>query len=84
MGITTKTVETCTCDLCGAVCDKHDGNIFIEVYPGDGRDVGPGHVMAELRVHIPYKASNGIACRACKIKWLSKYVADQQGKEGEA
>ena len=75
MGVIKKTVEVCTCDLCGSLCGRHDGVLQIEVYPGDGRDVGPGHIDAELRVNIPYKASNGIVCKKCKIEWLSRYVA---------
>ena len=74
MGIAKKTIEVCTCDLCGSECGRHDGTIQIEVYPGDGRDVGPGHIIAEFRVHIPYQASNGIVCKQCKIDWLRKYV----------
>lgn len=76
MGINVKTISVCTCDLCGAECGRYDGLIQIQVYPGDGRAVGPGHMEAEFRVNIPYQASNGIVCNGCKIKWLSRYVKD--------
>ena len=38
MGVIRKTVELCTCDMCGAECDRDDGDIVVQVNRGDGRD----------------------------------------------
>lgn len=77
MGITTKTLQYCYCDLCNKRCGPADTRIVIEVYPGDGRDVGPGYLHGELKLDIPYGVSNGIVCKDCKIEWLRAYLEQE-------
>lgn len=77
MGIVTKTVIECTCDLCGAKCGEGDGKISIQVHSGDGRDVGPGFIYAHLTVDLPYRCHKGIVCNPCALKWLGVYVKNQ-------
>ena len=76
MGITTKTITECTCDICGNACGQNDGEISIRVNGGDGRDVGPATIYATLIFNQPYGCSKGIVCRACKIKWLHAYLRE--------
>lgn len=40
MGVTIKSVEEVTCDMCGQSCGKTDGDIYIQVNGGDGRGGG--------------------------------------------
>lgn len=77
MGLVTRTVTECTCDLCQQPCQPDDSCIAIQIHPGDGRDVGPSYMTAKLSVDFQYGVSNGICCFACKMKFLRKYV-DQQ------
>ena len=77
MGIQTKTMTVCTCDLCGAACRLNDGDVRIQVHPGDGRDVGPGFMHATMSVDLPYRVNKGIVCRSCKVKWLRAYLTEQ-------
>jgi hypothetical protein len=84
MGITTKTVTACTCDLCGVDCKGEDSIVNIQVHPGDGRDVGPGHMTGVMRVNLPYRVSDGIVCVACKLDWLRKYVDSQSAARNTA
>ena len=74
MGITTRTVKECTCDVCGSACGELDGAIKIQVNSGDGRDVGPATIDAVLTFNQPYGASKGVVCVGCKQKWLAIYV----------
>ena len=74
MGVTINTTETVTCDICRDYCEKDDGKIRIEVNNGDGRDVGPATIESELKFTQPYRVSNGIVCKKCKIKWLTRYI----------
>lgn len=76
MGISVRTVETVTCDLCHEECKKEDGSIEIQVSSGF-RDVGPSMVIGKLQVEIPYGCTKGIICSPCKMKWLSLYVKNQ-------
>jgi hypothetical protein len=88
MGIKTRTITECTCDICHAPCEADESCIAIEIHPGDGRDVGPSYMTAKLSVNFQYGVSNGICCKACKLKFLRKYVAASQppdageGREG--
>ena len=75
MARTVTTTETWTCDLCKGPAVPADQQLAVEVYPGDGRDVGPGYLHGALYVDIPYMVDRGIACKACKIKLLKKYLA---------
>lgn len=83
MGITTKTVTTVTCDLCRKECGVNDGEIRVQVTPGDGRDVGPGYAVAVMALDIPYQASRGIVCRECKMKVLREYVRSDRAAGGQ-
>lgn len=74
MGITTKTVRECTCDVCGKACGEHEGKISIQVNNGDGRDVGPATINGTLTFNQPYGCATGIVCEACKLKWLNVYL----------
>ena len=78
MGIITKTVELCTCDMCGAECGRTDGDILVQVNSGDGRDVGPAYVTGNVAFYQPYGCANGIVCHTCKIKWLTHYMAQEK------
>ena len=73
MGIVTKTITECTCDLCGSVCQPKDGEIRVNVSEGY-RDVGPSQVYGVLVFNQPYGCVNGIICESCKIKWLRIYL----------
>jgi hypothetical protein len=74
MGVKARTVLECTCDVCGAPCGEHDGNIEIKVNAGDGRDVGAATINGTLRFHQPYGVNGGIVCATCKMEWLKKYL----------
>lgn len=75
MGIKTRTVKECTCDVCGSACNEGDGEITIQVNSGDGRDVGPATINGTLTFNQPYGVNQGIVCVACKQKWLTHYAA---------
>jgi hypothetical protein len=77
MGVVKRQVIECTCDVCGAECDRDDGAISVQVNGGD-RDVGPASIYGTLTFYQPYKCATGIVCRACKIKWLKIYLKDQE------
>ncbi len=79
MGIVTKTITECTCDLCGSVCKPKEGEIRVNVSGGD-RDVGPSQVYGVLVFNQPYGCVNGIICKSCKIKWLRIYL-ELHGKQ---
>lgn len=83
MGITTKTVTVVTCDLCLKECGYNEGEIRIQVTPGDGRDVGPGYAVAVIALDIPYQPSRGIVCRDCKMKVLREYVNADSAAGGQ-
>ena len=83
MGITTKTVTTVTCDLCWKECGANDGEIRVQVTPGDGRDVGPCYAVAVIALDIPYQPSRGIVCRECKMKVLREYVRSDSAAGGQ-
>jgi hypothetical protein len=76
MGRRVDTTEVWTCDLCNGPALPSDQQVAVEVYPGDGRDVGPGFLHGTLYVDIPYGVSRGVACRACKIKFLDIYIQE--------
>ena len=80
MGISTKTITVCTCDICGAECSMTDNEIYVQVNGGDGRDVGPAYVYGDLLFCQPYSVDKGVVCKACKIKWLKRYIAEQEVK----
>jgi len=82
MGVTTRTVTVCTCDVCQRECQPDEGRITIEVNGGDGRDVGPATISGMLTFHQPYGCDKGVVCRACKIKWLRRYVDAQATPTG--
>lgn len=81
MGVITKTVELCTCDMCGAECDRDDGDVVVQVNSGDGRDVGPAFVWATLCFYQPYRCAIGIVCHTCKIKWLKRYMEQEKSHD---
>lgn len=83
MGVTTKTVTVVTCDLCLKECGANDGEIRVQVTPGDGRDVGPGYAVAVIALDIPYQPSRGIVCRDCKMKVLREYVNADSAAGGQ-
>ena len=78
MGIVVKQVTLCTCDICGSECDKHDGEFGVQVNGGDGRDVGPAYVRGTIFFEQPYGCTAGILCHTCKIKWLARYLKEQE------
>jgi len=75
MGIKQRTITEVTCDICGKECGESDGVIRARVNNGDGRDVGPAYITAELRFSQPYGVTNGLICPACKLKHLETYVS---------
>ena len=75
MGIKTKTIEECTCDICQKPCGKNEGEIVIHVNGGDGRDIGPATITGKIVFNQPYGCSGGIVCNQCKKEWLALYVA---------
>ncbi len=75
MGIVTKQITSCTCDVCNQSCDKDDGVICVQVNGGD-RDVGPANIEGRLTFFQPYGCQKGVVCRACKIKWLKIYIKE--------
>jgi len=77
MAVKTYSVVEVTCDLCGAECAGDDGNIYIEVNGGDGRDVGPAYISGRISFTQPYKCASGDLCQKCKLAWLRRYVEDQ-------
>lgn len=81
MGMTVKTKEEWFCDICKGPACPADQHISIEVYPGDGRDVGAGYLHGSLYVDIPYSVSRGVSCKACKIKFLKSYLAHLENVE---
>lgn len=56
MGIKTRTITECTCDICRSECNDDDNYIVIEIHPGDGQDVGPSYMTAKLSVDFQYGA----------------------------
>lgn len=74
MGITTKTITECFCDICGSECEPQDGEISIQVNSGF-RDVGPAVIRGVLVFDQPYGCTGGIVCRNCKLEWLAAYLA---------
>lgn len=74
MGIVTKTVTICTCDICGENCSLNEDLVVIKVNNGDGRDVGPAYIEGNLVYKQPYGTQDGIICKSCKLKYLKKYV----------
>lgn len=77
MGVTIKSVEEVTCDMCGQSCGKTDGDIYIQVNGGDGRGGGRAYISGTLRFSQPYGVSGGILCDRCKVAWLTKYLKVQ-------
>ena len=73
MGITTKTVQVCTCDICQKECSASEGTIKIKVKRPD-RDVGRSYIFVTLQYYSPYVCDNGIVCDECKDKYLQQYV----------
>lgn len=67
-------IKKFTCDICGNECGERDGHISIRVNSGDGRDVGPASIEGKLTFYQPYGAVDGLVCRECKKKWLTRYV----------
>ena len=80
MGLTTKIVETWTCDLCGAECRKNSNEID---YPIDaGRvDVGPRRIQAKVTAYIPYGTDKGHLCNRCLIQHLREYLLHIEKKQ---
>ena len=78
MGVKTKTVTTWTCDLCGVECRKDSNEINYAINAGC-RDGGPTKIQARVSVYIPYGTANGHLCRTCTLKYLSEYVASEEG-----
>lgn len=78
MGIVTKTIKECTCDVCKSPCGENDGNIAIRVNNGD-RDVGPAYIYAHMRFDQPYGCQVGIVCFECKKKYLKQYLQEIGG-----
>lgn len=74
MGVSTTQITVCTCDLCGSECGNGDGEIAIQVNSGDGRDVGPATINANLVFNQPYGCHKGVVCEVCKFKWLRRYI----------
>lgn len=82
MGVTTKTVTVCTCDVCGKECQPQEGYVSIEVNGGDGRDVGPATISGMLTFNQPYGCDRGVVCRSCKLEWLRRYLDAQATPSG--
>lgn len=74
MGIQTKTVTECTCDVCGNACRPDDTKLRVQINGGDGRDVGPSEIYATVMVNHPYRCDKGVVCKACQKKWLQRYI----------
>ena len=74
MGIQTKTVTECDCDVCGRVCKPEDTKLHVQINSGDGRDVGPSTIYAVVMVEHPYCCDRGIVCKSCQKEWLQKYI----------
>lgn len=74
MGIQTKTVTECTCDVCGNVCQPDDTKLRVQINNGDGRDVAPSEIYARVMVKHPYGCEMGIVCKSCQKKWLQMYI----------
>ncbi len=74
MGIRTKTVTECTCDVCGSACSQEDTKLRIAINGGDGRDVGPSEIYATVMVMHPYRCDKGIVCKKCQKEWLQRYL----------
>jgi hypothetical protein len=74
MGIKTKEITECTCDVCGKVCEVFESEFCVTINSGDGRDVGPSEIFGKVYVNNPYGYSKGIVCKECKIKWLKIYL----------
>lgn len=79
MGVVTKTLVCCTCDICREDCYHGDGVISIKVNNGDGRDVGPAFIRGTLQFDQPYVAYNGVVCLECKKKYLKRYLQEIGG-----
>lgn len=75
MGVTIKTIEEYTCDVCHKPCEKDDAEIHIITGRGDGRDVGSSAIKGRLTFYAPYQCTNGVVCKECKTKWLKHYVS---------
>jgi hypothetical protein len=73
MGIQTKTVTECTCDVCGNGCQQEDAKLRVQINGGD-RDIGPSTIYATVTVDHPYRCNKGIVCKKCQKKWLQEYV----------
>ena len=74
MGVQTTTIQIITCDLCrGAMQSIEESNIEFIVGCNDA-DLGPNIITGTLRYDAPYAANNGIICKTCKKKWLTKYI----------
>ena len=74
MGIQTKTVTECTCDVCGRACKPEDTKLRVQINGGDGRDVGPSMIYATVMVEHPYRCEKGIVCKSCQKEWLQEYI----------
>lgn len=74
MGVSTETIKTVTCDMCGEKCKESDGVIGMQTDAGD-RDVGPGSFHGKVYYSKAYVCSNGVVCKQCKLSWLKRYVA---------
>jgi hypothetical protein len=84
MGVITRTIKDATCDICMAECGEYDGDIEVRVNNGDGKDVGPAYITGTLRFYQPYGVSSGILCRACKLKFLTRYLNELRRQAEEA
>ena len=70
----TKTIITCTCDLCGNECNENDNIVEIQVDREWGWNIGPGFMRGRIAAFLPYRADRGEVCKPCLLKWLGVYV----------
>lgn len=75
MGKIIETVTTCTCDVCGSICNENENKIDITFsYSLNDRN----YVYGSLYAYIPYGTSDGIVCRECKLTLLEDYVKKER------
>lgn len=77
MGIQRKEVVTCTCDICGKVCEQDEGDIEITI---SSTTVGRNYLYGNLSAYIPYCTSKGVVCKDCKLFYLEMYIQQERGK----
>lgn len=77
MGIQRKEVVTCTCDICGTICEEQESDIEITLCH---TTVGRNYIYGNLSAYIPYCTSKGVVCKSCKLFYLEMYIQQEKGK----